>query len=139
MTFNKDEAAEALMPMLSVFHLVGDQALEAVWQVYEEGCLDRIILRFGHVSVLIVADENDDSINVTLAGAADLQDGRLIDESRLTPWDSIVGKPFGWGWLTMNQQGYCDGVLLSFDGIEPQIMLNVIASSIHIGKIIVST
>ncbi len=30
----------------------------------------------------------------------------------------------------MNQQGYMDSVMLSFDGIEPQILLQAIASSI---------
>jgi hypothetical protein len=43
---------------------------------------------------------------------------------------------FGWGWITMNQQGYCDGLLLSFGKvIFPQLVLNVMASAIEVGKI----
>jgi Family of unknown function (DUF6334) len=35
-----------------------------------------------------------------------------------------------WGWITINQQDALDGILISFGGISPQVMLNVIASSI---------
>ncbi len=37
--------------------------------------------------------------------------------------------------LIMNQQGYIDGLLIGFDGIEPQVLLNVVASSIKVSQI----
>jgi hypothetical protein len=46
------------------------------------------------------------------------------------PWRNLIGQAFGWGWITINQQDALDGILLSFDGIIPLVMLNVIASSI---------
>lgn len=48
------------------------------------------------------------------------------------PWEKYVGKECGWTWLAWNQQGYLDSVLLSFEGIEPNVLLNAIASSIEI-------
>src|SRR5207245_1950080 len=51
-------------------------------------------------------------------------------------WQSLIATTFGWGWVTINQQGYCDGVLLSFNGMQPTIMLGVAGSSITINRII---
>ncbi len=48
------------------------------------------------------------------------------------PWKKYVGKECGWTWLAWNQQGYLDSVLLSFEGIEPNVLLNTIGSSIEI-------
>jgi hypothetical protein len=50
-------------------------------------------------------------------------------------WREFVGQPFGWGWAVMNQQGYSDGVLLSFGGVTPQVLLEVIASSLKTHRI----
>ena len=45
-------------------------------------------------------------------------------------------KTFGWGWVAIDQQGYCDGLLLSFEAIVfPEIVLNVVASSIKVGAV----
>ncbi len=48
------------------------------------------------------------------------------------PWKKYVGKECGWSWLAWNQQGYLDSVLISFEGIEPNVLLNTIGSSIEI-------
>jgi hypothetical protein len=48
------------------------------------------------------------------------------------PWKKYVGKECGWTWLAWNQQGYLDSVLISFEGIEPNVLLNTIGSSIEI-------
>jgi Family of unknown function (DUF6334) len=50
----------------------------------------------------------------------------------VAPWKAHVGKTCGWTWLAMNQQGYLDTALVAFDGIEPNVLLQVIASSIEI-------
>jgi hypothetical protein len=54
---------------------------------------------------------------------------------RWKPWRGFIGEPFGWGWITINQQDALDGILISFAGITPQLMLNVMASSIEEGII----
>ena len=135
MTTVKTRAAEALAPILSAFHAIGDQSLRAVWQVETYGSVDRLVLDFGRVSLSVVADENDDSIDIAVEDTAGLRNARGTNVSHLGPWDHLVGKGFGWGWVTVNQQGYCDGLMLSFGGIVPQIVLNVIASSIKVRMI----
>jgi hypothetical protein len=54
-------------------------------------------------------------------------------------WDRFIGKAFGWGWVTVNQQGYCDGALLGFDGISPNISIEVMASSIKTSVLVPQT
>ena len=131
-------AAVALAPMLSAFHSIGDQALQAVWRVDTDGTLDRLVFDFGRVSLVVVAKENDDSIDISAADTSGLSSAGSVDGGHTEPWNHLVGKSFGWGWVTVNQQGYCDGLLLSFGGIVPQIFLNVIASSIKIRAITAS-
>lgn len=137
MTTTKTRAAEALFPMLSIFHLINGQPLEAVWQVQAEGCSgDILLLSFGSNILSVSVIEDDDSIELSASGA--MGSMNRVDVSGEEPWNTFLGKQFGWGWLTVNQQGYCDGVLLSFNGIVPQIMLNVVASSLKIGIIALS-
>ena len=130
MTTAKTRAAEALFPMLSVFHLISGQPLQAVWQVQTEGCLGEFLFSFGSNTLSVSVVEEDDSIEISASVATD--SANRFDVSGQEPWSMFLGKPFGWGWLTVNQQGYCDGVLLSFGGIMPQVMLNVVASSIKV-------
>lgn len=136
MTTVKSRTAEALAPVLSMFHSIGDRSLCAVWQVYTEGSLDKLIFDFGQISLIVAADENDDSIDIAVAGQNRPLPVGCADGSQLQPWTNIIGKPFGWGWVTVNQQGYCDGLLLGFGEIIPQIVLNVIASTIKVGVIL---
>lgn len=131
----KNRTAEAIAPMLSAFHTIGDRPLLGVWQNYSEASLERIVLVFDQVSLIIVADEDDDSIDFTTADTTEGSDLGGINASLSEPWRKFIGKPFGWGWVTVNQQGYCDGLLLSFGGIVPQIALGVMASSIKTATI----
>ncbi len=135
MTTTKNGVAEALTPMLSAFHSIGDASLQGVWQFYSDGSLDKVVLDFGAVSLIIVADENDDSIDFTVTNRCDVRGAGTVDGRHREPWSGLIGKPFGWGWIIVNQQGYCDGLLLSFAGIVPQLLLNVIASSIKVSAI----
>jgi hypothetical protein len=129
----KTKTAEALFPVLSVFHSVGDQSLQAVWQRFTQGCLEQLILSFGSISLVVTVDKDDDSIELRSERGTDTTN--LIEMTQSEPWKIFVGKSFGWGWVTINQQGYCDGLLLSFEGAVPQLVLNVAASSIKIGMV----
>ena len=135
MTLNKTKMAEVLFPMLSEFHSISDRELQAVWQVYTEGSVDHIVLNFGSIALAVTADEDDDSIDFRVADPTDFRNPDDFDVSHLEPWKRFIGKSFGWGWVTVNQQGYCDGLLLSFEGVTPQVVLNVMASSIGAGLI----
>ena len=125
---------EALFSVLSEFHKIEDATLRAVRHVWTEDSLDRIILDFGSRCLVIAADQNDDTVDISVATTIEERCAG-DDSSHSAAWASLLGKKFFWGWVTVNQQGYCDGVLLSFDGIKPQIFLNVIASSFNISSI----
>jgi uncharacterized protein DUF6334 len=119
-----------LHPLLLEFHGINGQALRAVWRVYEEGCLDKIILGFDQNSLVVEAEPYDDTIKFYSISNNDRDTDGWIDATHSKPSSSFIGKTFGWGWITINQQDALDGILLSFDGIIPQVMLNVMASSI---------
>jgi hypothetical protein len=121
--------AKALDPWLANFRRIDSQVLRTVRRVHEEGCLVRIILDFGQIYLFIEARTEDDTVEMrTDENAIAAKTGVDASESEL--WSDFIGQPFGWGWATVNQQGYCDGVLLSFSGITPRILLSVAASSI---------
>jgi hypothetical protein len=61
--------------------------------------------------------------------------GRKALAAAVTPWKKLLGKEIGWTWVAINQQGYCDSIMLSFDGIIPTVLLHVIASSIEVFSI----
>lgn len=86
---------------------------------------------FEHNSLMVEAQPDDDSIMIHVINNNDRDTTGWIDTSHSEVWRDFIGEPFGWGWITINQQDFLDGVLLSFDGITPQVMLNVMASSIE--------
>jgi len=134
MTLRKLDAAKAIHSMLSPFHAMTGQTLRTVQYRDEEGSRTQITLGFDSGSLKIQANENDDSIEVTVVPCGSVND--LTDAGSLEPWTTFIGKTLGWGWLAFNQQGYCDGVLLSFDGgVLPQVVLTVAASSIKVGSV----
>ena len=127
--------AEALGPTLDAFHAIAEESLQSAWHCYAEGCLNSIILDFGGMALLLAADASDDTMNLSVVKCAESTKTGYTNVTKSTFWSNFVGKPFGWGWLTVNQQGYRDGALLSFGGIIPQVMLNVVASSIKTSTI----
>jgi hypothetical protein len=116
--------------MLDVFPSIGEAPLERVQYVHV-----RIIFRFGPTSFVVLADEDDDSVVLWMANTHTLNMTQETDVSHLKVWEPFIGKPFGWGYIVLNQQGYCDGLLLSFGDIRPQILLQVLASLIVVSTI----
>jgi hypothetical protein len=131
----KTRAAEALSPMLSAFHCFTEQRLDSVWETYNQGSLERLTLVFSPAALAIRANADDDSIDFFVSQSFNPDSAANVEASQTEVWKDFIGKPFGWGWVTINQQGYCDGLLLSFEGIRPAVLLNVLASSIKIGLI----
>lgn len=135
MTLNsaKIAAGTALRPVLDAFHSVDGQLLISVSEVHEEGCLNRIVLTFERNTLTLAANTDDDSVELSVTTSSGKTPTQKVRNRQ--PWLTFIGEPFGWGWLTLNQQGYCDGVLLSFRGILPQLVLTVEASSFSVGTI----
>jgi len=120
-----------LHPLLLEFHAINGHLLRAVWHVYKEQSLDKIVLEFDQVSLIVEAESYDDTIIFHLASNSNLSKHYWINASHSEMWSGFIGKTFGWGWIIINQQDAIDGILLSFDGIIPQLMLIVMASSIY--------
>jgi|GEM_PF-1787142 hypothetical protein len=121
--------------LLSVFHKVDQKILKAVWYLWVDESLDKLVFEFDEGLLFIEAEVDFDTITcrfVDINGFESIP-GLVKPASKL--WDDFIGKPFGWGWIAVNQQNYLDGVLLSFDGICPNILLNVMASSITVNPI----
>jgi hypothetical protein len=136
MTDDTTKVAQTLEPLVSIFRPISGQSLRAVWQRNESGILDEIIFDFDRVSLLVVADDNDDTLVCRVVDVADRSPDGYVDVSNLSPWFNYIGKHFCWGWVAINQQGYFDGLLLSFELIFPNLLLNVIASRIKVGVIV---
>ena len=117
--------------LLLEFHRINGHPLRAVWRVYTEHCLDKIILEFDLDSLVVEAEPYDDTVVFHVIDNKDLKTNTWMDASHSELWSGFIGEPFGWGWITINQQDALDGILFSFAGITPQVMLNVMASSIE--------
>jgi len=129
----KITAGTALRPVLDAFHALDGQPLTSVSEAYEDGCLTAVVFTFERNTLAVAANAEDDSVELSVTNLSDRPPAH--DVSDREPWVTFIREPFGWGWLTLNQQGYCDGVLLSFRGIIPQLVLTVEASSFAVGTI----
>jgi hypothetical protein len=125
-----------LQPLLLRFHEISEESLRSVWHVYTESNLDKIALGFDQNTLIVEADAYDDTIVFSIVRTTDFNTEGWVDTAHSEPWRRFIGKVFGWGWIIINQQDALDGILLSFDGITPQLMLSVMASSIKESLII---
>ena len=112
------------------------ESLQAVYEKVTDESRETLVLQFTTKSLLFCANPDDDTISVCCGDSAVLNTPAWTRVDAKKPWKSLIGSVFGWGWITINQQGYCDGVLLSFNGVLPTIMLCVIASAITIHRLI---
>jgi uncharacterized protein DUF6334 len=96
--------------------------------------VDKVAVCLERTTLLISIDEDTDEIVLTVS-----EDKRsLLGSSRswksLAPLTKYVGKELGWCWTARNYKGYSDLFILSFHGIEPQVMFCGIASGLWIYK-----
>jgi Family of unknown function (DUF6334) len=120
---------------LDAFHELDckeDQRLQEVLQCVENGCLNLIALKFTAGVLIFAVDPDADTVEVSYEEANAFNDSGLVHAGALAPWSALIGQPFGWGWVTINQQGYQDGVLLSFGGLQPSVLLVAAAASLRI-------
>jgi len=113
---------------LDAFYSIEDEHLSKVLWRNREDSAEALWLIFAKGNLLIQANPDDDTISVASGVMLDADD--FVDLSSSDFWRGFVGQRFGWGWTVTNQQGYQDGVLLSFNGISPQVMLEVAASTV---------
>jgi hypothetical protein len=94
------------------------------------------VLRFNTKCLRFTANPDDNTMMVRGEDASSLDTLGWTCLDCKEPWQSLIARSFGGGWVTINQQGSCDGVLLSFNGMQPTIMLGVVGSSLTINRII---
>lgn len=91
---------------------------------------EEILLAFGADALIFRCNEDSDAITVTFELIPELEDA---DDLTTDPaWSRFIGKELSTGWLMQNQQGYADGALLSFDGVVPEVGLNVVAAAFEV-------
>jgi len=112
--------------------LKDEQRLEAVLQRIEDGCRNLVALKFPAGMMTFAADADSDEVEVRFQETETFDPSGLARADTVAPWSSLIGRPFGWGWAAVNQQGYQDGVLLSFGGLEPSVLLVAAASSLRV-------
>ncbi len=119
---------EELLP----FHQAQGHQLTAVLSAdTEDG--EQILLAFGTEGLIFSCNGDTDTVAVRFGPLGSVDDAE--DLTADGAWSRFIGKEFFWGWLMLNQQGYADGVLLSFDGVVPEIGLNVVASEFEVLEI----
>lgn len=126
---------EELNQVLLEFHKMCDQLLKSVRYVWTHECLEKILLEFDQVTLLLEAEPEYDTIIFRVVNNRSVEGFATVDASHSEPWANLIGKPFNWGWVIVNQQNYLDGVLLSFDDLFPDLVLNVLASSISVSRV----
>jgi hypothetical protein len=95
-------------------------------------CRDELVLNLGDGFLRFGVDIDTDEITGQFESCPFRSRKGYTSIRSARPWKKHLGKACGWTWFAVNQQGYRDSVLLSFDGIEPNALLQVIASSIEV-------
>lgn len=125
---------------LRSFSSLAEEETEPLRGIYEktaDGCREALVFAFAEKALVIEANPEDDTVQIACKDNITEQVAGLTPISRHSPLGKWIGKRFGWGWITINQQGYRDGVLLSFGDrvFPPALLLEVSASSIGIHEI----
>lgn len=105
--------------------------LVGVYETVVDECRVELILAFDGGTLTLRADPDFDTVESRFdPPGLESKAGRQPCSG--TAFDRFVGAELGWSWLAVNQQGYCDTAMLSFNGVVPNVMAHVIASSIDV-------
>jgi hypothetical protein len=110
--------------------------LRDVYERMIEGCRGELVLQWDNGFLSFRADGDTDSLEAEYHEGILAPSGNYRSLRSYTPWSEYLGKNCGWTWLAVDQEGYWDGALLSFDDIIPNVLLNVSASSIGVFSIV---
>lgn len=105
--------------------------LVGVYETLADGCRVELVLAFDGGTLTLRADPDFDTVEPRFdpPGLDPAAGHRPLSG---TAFDRFVGAELGWSWLAVNQQGYRDTALLSFDGVVPNVMVHVIGSSVRV-------
>ena len=106
--------------------------LRDVLEKVVHGCRDQLVLDLGESCLGFAVDVDTDTIAAEFQPTPFRSKKGFASVRADAAWKDYVGKECGWTWFGWNQQGYRDSVLISFNGIEPNVLLQTMASSIEI-------
>jgi len=106
--------------------------LLGVYERTEDGIRDDLVLAWQDSHLWFRADADTDTIEVGFHESRFEPTSEFHSLEAVPPWIDFLGHDCGWTWCAVNQQGYFDSILISFDGIVPNVMLHVIGSSIKV-------
>jgi hypothetical protein len=106
--------------------------LHDVYERMIDGCRDEIVLSFGDCFLSFKAVPDTDTIEAQFHGKKFVAKRGCKSVCGDEPWSRYLNQDCGWTWLAINQQGYWDTALISFEAVVPNILLNVMASSIYV-------
>ncbi len=110
--------------------------LQDVLEKMVHGCRDQMILDFGDSYLRFTVDIDTDTLTSEFQSHPFRSRKGYESVQSAKAWKKHVGRTCGWTWLAINQQGYADSVMIGFDGIEPQVLLLAIASSLEVYVIV---
>ena len=122
-----DNTDPLLLPPREVPYVLKDVLEKRVY-----GCRDELVLDLEDCFLRFGVDIDTDTITNRFQEIPFRAKNGFVSIQSAKPWKRYLGKECGWTWLAWNQQGYLDSVLISFDGIEPNVLLQTIASSIEV-------
>ena len=99
------------------------------------GCRDEIVLDFGDCHLRFRVDIDTDTVAGEFHRRAFGAKRGYRSIGSAAPWRRYLNKHCGWTWLGLNQQGYWDTILISFDAVVPNVLLNAMASSLYVCSI----
>ena len=95
---------------------------------------DELALHLEHGVVHVSVNIDTDEVIVRAYPDASAFDGSL-EWKNIDILTEYVGYELGWCWIARNYLGYADTFMLSFAGIEPEVTLVGIASSLYIYRL----
>jgi hypothetical protein len=106
-----------------------------VFEFIEDECLCAIKVCLSDKILIFSANPDDDTLKVDYSNEMSFETDGWRCISTDIPWINILGHHIDMLWITINNQGYCDGAIIGIDGLLPSIIMNVIASNICVFNI----
>jgi hypothetical protein len=110
--------------------------LREVYERVQDGLRTELVFVWDHGASVLRADPDTDSLEIAGHEEQYVLDAELQQISQQNPFTVYCGSKCIWTWTAVNQQGYCDSAMISFEGLIPSLLLHVIGSAIRVFTIV---
>jgi hypothetical protein len=106
--------------------------------LYNDGhiAFDAIKLVLTQCELQISVDNDSDEIVVNMTPLVAQPENLAVEWEAVEFFSDFLDGNIGWLWIAQNHLGYSDTLILSSDGIEPQILLHGMASKLNLYRIV---